>query len=111
MRILADNAPDWQQAVVGVWQEFISRPLLAGFYGAGIILPAQLPFWRNLFSPVAAVGRMALTNYLLQTLILSTIFCSYGFGLNGKVGPAWDLMLCFVIYGLQLPFSVWRLNR
>ena len=108
---MPDNTPDWQQALVGTVQEFISRPLSAAFYGAGLILLAQYEFWRRALAPMAAVGRMALTNYLTHTLICTTIFYSYGFGLYGKVGPAWGLLLCFVIYGLQLPFSVWWLNH
>ena len=108
---LPDNAPNWQQALIGTVQEFISRPLSAVFYGAGLILLAQREFWLRVLAPMAAVGRMALTNYLTHTLISTTIFYSYGFGLYGKVGPAWGLLLCFVIYGLQLPFSVWWLNH
>ncbi len=109
--MMPDNAPDWQQALVGMSQEFIARPLLSAFYGSGVILLVQFPFWRKFFSSVAAVGRMALTNYLTHTIISTTLFYSYGFGLYGQVGPAWGLLLCLVIYGLQLPFSVWWLNR
>ena len=109
--VIPQSAPDWQQATLSMAQEFVSRPLLAGFYGAGVVMLAQVDFWRRFFGPVAAVGRMALTNYFMHTLISTTIFYSYGFGLYGKVGPAWGLLLCFVIYGLQLAFSVWWLNR
>jgi uncharacterized protein len=36
-------------------------------------------------SPLAAVGQMAFTNYLLQSVICSTIFYGYGFGLFGTL--------------------------
>lgn len=35
---------------------------------------------------LAPVGRMALTNYLLQTVICTTVFYGYGLGLFGRVG-------------------------
>jgi uncharacterized protein len=56
-----------------------------------------------------AVGRMALTNYLLQTLICTTLFYGYGFGLFGSVGRAWLLVFVVLpIWLLQLALSpVW----
>jgi len=52
------------------------------------------------------VGRMALTNYLLQTLICTTLFNAYGLGLYGKVGPAAAALLATAIYLLQVALSV-----
>lgn len=40
---------------------------------------------RWITSPLAAVGQMAFTNYILQSIICSTIFYGYGFGLFGKL--------------------------
>ncbi len=60
-------------------------------------------FWfrRNL----APVGRMALTNYLMHSIICTTIFLSYGLGLFGKFN-AWEgMLLALIIFGLQIPFS------
>jgi len=55
---------------------------------------------------------MPLTNYLMQTLIATTIFNGWGFGLWGKVGPANGLVLAFVIFfAIQVPLSVWWLRR
>jgi uncharacterized protein len=53
---------------------------------------------------------MALTNYLMQSVICTTIFYSYGGGLYGRVGPLLDLPLAILIYGLQVPFSKWWLS-
>ncbi len=54
---------------------------------------------------------MALTNYLLQTVICVTFFYNYGVGFYGKVGPAAGIGLTLLIYGLQIPLSVWWLRR
>jgi uncharacterized protein len=90
----------------------ISRLALMMFYVFVIVRLAQLPAWKQRFAPIAATGRMPLTNYLMQTLIATTIFNGWGFGLWGKVGPAAGLLLAFAIYFvIQVPLSVWWLRR
>ena len=54
---------------------------------------------------------MALTNYLLQSVICTLLFYSYGLGLFGKVGHAAGIGLTLVIYLLQIPFSRWWMQR
>ena len=53
-------------------------------------------------APVAAVGRMALTNYLLQTVICTTIFYGHGFGLFGQVGRAGQFAIVLGVWTFQL---------
>ena len=79
--------------------------LMALGYTAGIVLLVQREFWKKCLEPLQAVGRFALTNYLLQTLICTTIFYSYGFGLYGKVSPASAVLLVIAIYLLQVALS------
>jgi uncharacterized protein len=54
---------------------------------------------------------MALSNYLLQSLICTTIFYSYGLALFGKVRPSLGLLLTTIIFLIQIPLSVWWLRR
>jgi uncharacterized membrane protein YeiB len=60
---------------------------------------------------LAAVGRMALSNYLFQSFICTTLFYSYGLGLYGKVGPALGMSLTLVVFLIQIILSVWWLHR
>ncbi len=55
---------------------------------------------------VEAVGRMALTNYLLQSVICTTIFYGHGFGLFGRVDRAGQLAIVVGIWVFQLLASV-----
>ena len=79
--------------------------LMALGYAAGIVLLVQREFWKTCLEPLQAVGRFALTNYLLQTLICTTIFYSYGLGLYGKVSPAYAVLLVIAIYLFQVAIS------
>ena len=89
----------------------VGAPALCFFYAASIALLAQDPLWQKRFAPLAAAGRMALTNYLAQSLVCTTLFYGYGFGLYGRVGPALGIGLTVALYAAQLAFSVWWLRR
>ncbi|HWN37815.1 MAG TPA: DUF418 domain-containing protein [Gammaproteobacteria bacterium] len=82
------------------------------FYVATIVRAVQSVAWRRFLAPIATVGRMPLTNYLLQTLLATFIFYGWGLGFWGKVGPALQLLLAIAIYFIiQVPLSRWWLNR
>jgi uncharacterized protein len=51
---------------------------------------------------LAAAGRMSLTHYLTQSLVLALVFSPLGLGLRGRVGPAAVLAGCALLYGCQL---------
>jgi uncharacterized protein len=54
---------------------------------------------------------MALTNYLLQTVVCVAIFYGYGFGLFGKFGAAASTLIAVVIFAVQIVLSaVWLKN-
>ena len=57
---------------------------------------------------LAAVGRMAFTNYIMQSLIGTFIFYSYGFGLFGTMDKTEQLWFVFAIWIFQLTVSpIW----
>jgi uncharacterized protein len=59
----------------------------------------------------AATGQMALTNYLVQTLICTTIFYGHGLGLFGRVDRVGQILIVFAIWIAQLLFSLWWMER
>jgi uncharacterized protein len=68
---------------------------------------------RSRFAKVAVLapfGRMALTNYLGQSLLMSSIFLGYGFGLWG-MGRAAQVVVALALCGLQIALSHWWLAR
>lgn len=89
----------------------LAIPALSLAYVATVVRLWQDPIWQRRLLPFSYVGRMALTNYLLQSIIFTTIFYSYGLGLYGRVGPFADVFLAIAVYTLQIPFSMWWLSR
>jgi uncharacterized protein len=59
---------------------------------------------------LAPFGRMALTNYLTQSLVMGLIFLGHGLGYWG-LGRAWQLVFALVLCALQVAFSHWWLAR
>jgi uncharacterized protein len=82
---------------------------LALAYAAGFAL--AWPHARGLLRVFVAPGRMALTNYLMQTLIGIALFYGIGLGLVGRVPPAGLYALAAAIFAVQILFSRWWLAR
>lgn len=102
--------PSWA-LVPAVVAQGIGAPLLTLAYLSALALLASAPAPGRRLKVLAPVGQMALTNYLLQSIICTLLFYSYGLGLFGKVGHAAGIGLTLVIYLLQIPFSNWWMKR
>jgi uncharacterized protein len=78
-----------------------------GYIGV-IMLLTKSEKWAIVTKPLSAVGRMAFTNYLLQTIICTYIFYGHGLGLFGQVERIWQLLIVFIIISIQLIISqIW----
>lgn len=83
----------------------IFGPMLTVAYIAGIALLMDRKPSLTIFAPIAAAGRMALTNYLAQSLIATMLFYGYGFGLAGEVGRLGTIVIALLIFAAQVVFS------
>lgn len=112
-RLLSIGAPciGLGAALILAGAEALGTILLALGYGAGIIGIANLESGKKLFGWAAPLGRMAFTNYLMQSLIFSWIFYGYGLGLFGRLGVASALAVGVAVYTGQVFFSAWWLRR
>jgi len=66
---------------------------------------------QKLLQRFAAVGRMALSNYLLHSIILTTVFYGYGLGLYGSISRFGQMGFVVAVIVLQLLLSPWWLAR
>jgi uncharacterized protein len=84
-----------------------SIPLALAYIGM-VMLIYKFLSQGELVKRFAAVGRMALTNYLMQTVICTTIFYGHGLGLFGQVERSGQILMVFGVWLLQLIWSpVW----
>ncbi|WP_258806686.1 DUF418 domain-containing protein [Pseudidiomarina sp. CB1] len=60
---------------------------------------------------LAPAGRMALTNYLMHSIVFTTLFYGYGFAMYGEISRSMATALAIGLWLLQLPMSKWWLNR
>jgi uncharacterized protein len=101
---------------LGVKQEFavqvftsLSGLTLCFFYISSLTLLLRKERWRRKLRPLGYTGRMALTNYLMQTIVSVGLFV--GIGLYGDISLWLGTVICLVIFSLQLAFSTWWLKR
>ena len=99
----------WQ--VAGLAVGLATAPLLAGAYLALALALFERLRDGTLFALLADMGRMALSNYLLQSAICAWLFLAYGARLMGSVSPLGALALAAIIFCLQLPLSRWWLRN
>jgi uncharacterized protein len=83
----------------------------AALYATILALVVSTRAGARRLAPLAAVGRMSLTTYLMQTLVSITLFYPWGLGWFGHVGYDGMLVITVVLFALQMAASVWWLGR
>ena len=96
---------------VGTVPNYIGSILMALGHIGLVMLIVRTGALASLMRRFAAVGRMALSNYLAHSLILTTLFYGYGFGLYGEIPRLAQMGFVAAVIGLQLLWSPWWLAR
>lgn len=78
---------------------------MAGLYIASISLLFQRAWGQRFLSMYAPVGRMAVTNYLSQSVICLFVFTGIGLGKMGAISPQWMVLMPFTVFSLQMILS------
>jgi uncharacterized membrane protein YeiB len=83
-------------------------PLVSALYVGVLILLLQFPFVQKLLSPLKSYGRLALTNYIFQTVFI--YLAGYVFNWFNTLSYLQSLLVCVTVYVIQLIFSVFWLR-
>ena len=87
-------------------------PVFVSFgYASIVLLLFAFTPARHVLGIFAPLGRMAFTNYILQSLIFGWIFYGYGLGYFGRLGAAQAFLLGLIVYVAQVLASKWWLGR
>ncbi|MCC5928087.1 MAG: DUF418 domain-containing protein [Cyclobacteriaceae bacterium] len=98
-------------SVVHTFLHILGGISLAITYATGFVLLyiKGKEFWLNrLFAPT---GRMALSNYLMQSLITGVLFLPYGFNLFGRIDVWTGIGIVLLIFSSQIVLSHWWMQR
>ena len=88
-----------------VIEYLVASPFLGFAYLAGLSLFMLIPLGAAVMSPFSYVGRMALSNYLGQSVVCTLIFYGYGLGLLGELGAQTTLFISLTLFAGQMVFS------
>jgi uncharacterized membrane protein YeiB len=95
---------------IAVGLSFIGNlPACLGYVGMVVLMLHS----KTVFSRIRVLGplgRMALTNYLMQSLICAIYFYGYAMGHWG-MPRAQQVLFVLVVYAAQIAFSHWWLSR
>ena len=85
---------------------------LTAFYTAIIALAfVSWPKVRDALRVFAAPGRIGLTNYLMQSVVMTLLFAKYGIGLDKPGTTLWVVLNLVFFFGIQVTFSRWWVAR
>jgi uncharacterized protein len=102
------EASGWAASVSLYWNQFNywgSIPLAGAYLGLVMLWAKWRPDGR-VTRGLAAVGRTAFSNYILQTVLATSIFYGHGLGLFGRVSRVEALGVVVAIWAVQVPLSV-----
>jgi len=109
-----NSAIDWNYfyaTMSGIqFNEWGSLALAVGYICA-VMLVCTAGKLKFLTRGLAAVGRMALTNFIMHSVLCLFIFFGNGLALNGKVERYGQVLIVFAIWAFQFWYSTWWLKR
>ncbi len=97
--------------IVGLGVSLLSAPFLSAAYVGLAMMLFERAVGMRIARLLAPAGRMALTNYLTQSLVCALVFTAYGLGWMGRVSPAGCVLIASILFAVQLAASRLWLRR
>ncbi|MBP6310016.1 MAG: DUF418 domain-containing protein, partial [Arenimonas sp.] len=101
---------DWQFAKINILN-MLAGPLMCLGYFFGLRYLWSIDWAQRILQNFAPLGKMALTNYLGQSIISTFIFYGYGLGYYQQLPRAWHIPFALALVAVQMLLSKWWLNR
>lgn len=104
-----DWVHDGARAMLAMAMMLVASPLMSLGYLSLLVGALQTARGARMGSVLAPAGRMALTNYLLQSTVGTLVFYGHGLGLWGQVPRRWQLPGVLAVFAVQVLASRWWL--
>ncbi|MBK7870958.1 MAG: DUF418 domain-containing protein [Saprospiraceae bacterium] len=100
--------PQSLQMPIGMTVYDLSNIAMTFFFITTFMLLFNKERWQKRLNVFAPYGRMALTNYVMQSVVGVVILFGYGFGLLAEVGSTITLLIALIVCALQIWISkIW----
>jgi uncharacterized protein len=96
---------------LGMQYNYWGSVFVSAAYIGILMVAVRSRLLRPITDVLASVGRMAFTNYLMQTVLCTLLFYGYGLGLFGQVERAWQPLIIVSVWALQIAASAAWLSR
>jgi uncharacterized protein len=95
------------QTILNMW----SNMAFTGILVSGFFLLFQKSAFHRPLNVFAPLGRMSMSNYIIQSVLGSFIYYGYGLGMYAKAGSTYAMLIGIGLITLQILFSRWWLRR
>ena len=89
----------------------VAGALMCLGYVAWVMWLLARPFGQRWLAWLAPAGRMALTNYLVQSIVCTLMFYGYGLGFFEHLPRLWQIPFALGLFSIQVMYSQWWLQR
>lgn len=103
--------PPVSALVLVVEDQYLAGPILCLGYASALTLVFLRNPNKKIYEHLSNAGRMALTNYLSQSLVLTFLAYGWGMGLALKLNGFQVISICVALFVLQIIFSVYWLKK
>lgn len=87
---------------------YVGGPILSIGYMAAIVVICLLPFMTKILSPIAKVGRMSLSIYIMQSIVCTILFYNFGFSLYGAIDVKMGTLIAIALFVIQVALAeIW----
>jgi len=109
--LASEIAPGGAMIIFATALSVLTAPLLTAAYVAGLLMLFDSRHGPRVIAALAPMGKLALSNYLMQSLVMALLFTGYGTRLCGELPAIAVLALVPAIYLTQMAISAWWLKH
>ena len=104
-------APGWAMVMFATGLNYLTAPFLTAAYVAALLMLFDSRHGARVAAALAPMGKLALSNYLMQSLVMAWLFTGYGLRLCDELPPRAVLALVPAVYLAQMQLSAWWLKH